>query len=164
MVKTASPGILGVLVIKNLPANAGDASSTPGSRGFPEEGDGNPLLYSGLGKPMDRLQILDPGGLQSTVWQRVRHDLATKQQQRTSLMVGMGFLSIFQAPSLVYPFSQDFRSLNLHAVRFSEIWIPKFQLEITKIDFYISALIHIGMYTCGQIIHTFSIQCFLFIF
>ena len=84
MVKTSSLGFFGGLVIKNLPANARDASSTLGSGGLPEEGKGNPLLYSCLGKPMDRLQILDPGGLQSIVWQRVRHDLATKQQQQSN--------------------------------------------------------------------------------
>ena len=69
MVKTYSLGFLGGLVIKNLPANAGDASPTPGSGGFLEEGNGNPLLYPCLEKPIDRLQILDSGGLQSTVWQ-----------------------------------------------------------------------------------------------
>ena len=35
-------------------ANAGDAGSTPGSGRSPGEGNGNPLQYSGLEKPMDR--------------------------------------------------------------------------------------------------------------
>ena len=35
-----------VSVVKNLPANAGDAGSTPGSRRFPGGGSGNPLQYS----------------------------------------------------------------------------------------------------------------------
>ena len=39
---------------KNLPANAGDASSVPGSRRSPGEGNGNPLYYSCLGNPMDK--------------------------------------------------------------------------------------------------------------
>ena len=41
--------------IKNLPANegdAGDVGSMPGSRRFPQEGNGNPLQYSCLGNPM----------------------------------------------------------------------------------------------------------------
>ena len=40
-----------VLVVKNLPANAGDARAV-GS--IPGEGNGNPLRYSCLGNPMDR--------------------------------------------------------------------------------------------------------------
>ena len=35
-------------VEKNLPANAGDAGSIPGSGRFPEEGNGNPLQYSSV--------------------------------------------------------------------------------------------------------------------
>ena len=45
------------LVVKNLPANAGDvqdAGSIPGSGRCPEEGNGNPLQYSSLENPMDR--------------------------------------------------------------------------------------------------------------
>ena len=44
-------------VVKNLPANpgeAGDASSNPGSRRSPGGGNGNPLQYSCLGTCMDR--------------------------------------------------------------------------------------------------------------
>ena len=40
-------------VIKNPPANAGDAASVPGSGRSPEEGNGSLLQYSGLGNPMD---------------------------------------------------------------------------------------------------------------
>ena len=45
------------LVVKNLPANAGDIRDTgliPGSERSPEEGNGNPLQYSCLGNPMNR--------------------------------------------------------------------------------------------------------------
>ena len=45
------------LVVKNLPANAGDirdAVSTPGSGRFPGGEHGNPLQCSCLGNPMDR--------------------------------------------------------------------------------------------------------------
>ena len=36
-------GFRGGSVVKNLPANAGDAGSIPGSGRFPGEGNGNPL-------------------------------------------------------------------------------------------------------------------------
>ena len=41
-------------VVKNLTANAGDASSIAGLGRFPGEGNGNPFQYSCLGNPMDR--------------------------------------------------------------------------------------------------------------
>ena len=47
-----------VLVVKNLPANAGDAremGSIPGSRRSPGRGYGNPLQYSCLENPVDRV-------------------------------------------------------------------------------------------------------------
>ena len=45
------------LVVKNLPANAGevrDIGSFPGSGRSPGGGNGNPLQYSCLENPMDR--------------------------------------------------------------------------------------------------------------
>ena len=39
---------------KESPCNAGDAGSIPGSGRSPGEGNGNPLQYSCLGKPIDR--------------------------------------------------------------------------------------------------------------
>ena len=47
-------GSLGSSVVKNLPVNAGDLSSVPGSGRSPGEGNGNPLQYSCLGSFMDR--------------------------------------------------------------------------------------------------------------
>ena len=50
-------GFLGGLVVRNPPANAGDARHVgliPGSAGSPGEGNGNPLQYSCLENPMDR--------------------------------------------------------------------------------------------------------------
>ena len=41
-------------MVKNLPANAGDAGMIPGSRRSPGEGNGHPLQYSYLGNPMDK--------------------------------------------------------------------------------------------------------------
>ena len=46
-----------VLVVKNLPTNAGDTrdvSSIPGSGRFPGGGNGYPLQYLCLENPMDR--------------------------------------------------------------------------------------------------------------
>ena len=46
-----------VLVVKNLPASAGDirdVSLNPGSGRLPVGGHGNPLQYSCLGNTMDR--------------------------------------------------------------------------------------------------------------
>ena len=48
-------------MVKNPPANVGDAGLIPGLGRSTGEGNGNPLKYSCLGNPMDR----DPGGLQS---------------------------------------------------------------------------------------------------
>ena len=47
-------GFPGGSVVKNLPANAGDTGSIPGSGRSLREGNGNPLQYWGLGNPMDR--------------------------------------------------------------------------------------------------------------
>ena len=41
-------------MVKNLPANAGDAGSVPGSERPPGEGNGNPVQYACLENPMDR--------------------------------------------------------------------------------------------------------------
>ena len=41
-------------VLKNLPANAGDAGLIPGLGRTPGGGNGYPLHYSCLGNPMDR--------------------------------------------------------------------------------------------------------------
>ena len=51
----------GSSVVKNLPANAGDTGSIPGSGRSFGEGNGNPFQYSWLGNPADR------GAWQATV-------------------------------------------------------------------------------------------------
>ena len=48
-------------VVKNPPADAGEAGSIPGLGISPEEGNGNPFQYSRLENPMDR------GAWQATV-------------------------------------------------------------------------------------------------
>ena len=45
---------LGGLLVKTLPANAGNTGSIPGSGRSPGEGNGNPLQYFCLGNTMDR--------------------------------------------------------------------------------------------------------------
>ena len=55
----------GRLVVKNLPANAGDIREVDlilGSGRSPAEGNGNPWQYSYLGNPMER------GAWQATVY------------------------------------------------------------------------------------------------
>ena len=47
-------GFPGGSMVKNPPANTGDADSIPGSGRFPGEGNGNPLQYSCLKNPMER--------------------------------------------------------------------------------------------------------------
>jgi len=47
-------GFPGGSVVKNIPANAGDTSSIPGSGRSLGEGNGNPLQYSCLGNSVDR--------------------------------------------------------------------------------------------------------------
>ena len=63
-------GFSGGSVVRNLPANRGHSDSIPGSGRSPGEGNGNSLLYSCLGNPMDR----EPGRLQSMESKRVGHD------------------------------------------------------------------------------------------
>ena len=61
-------GFSGGTVVKNLPANAGDLGSIPGSGRFLGGGHGNPLQYSRLENPMDR-----------GVWQATAHRVAKSQ-------------------------------------------------------------------------------------
>ena len=63
-------GFPGGSVVKNSPANSGDAGLISGSERLPGEGAGNPLQYSYLGNPVDR------GGWQATV-----HRVAKSQIQ-----------------------------------------------------------------------------------
>ena len=53
-IKLQQQGFPGGSVVKNPPANAGDADLIPGLGRSPGEGNGNPLKYSCMGKPMDR--------------------------------------------------------------------------------------------------------------
>ena len=62
---------------KNLPVNAGDTGSIPGSERSPGEGNGNPWHYSCLGKSHGQRSLV---GYSPWGHKRVRHDLATEQQ------------------------------------------------------------------------------------
>ena len=75
--------------VKNLPANAGDENSVPGSGRSPRERNGNWLQFSCLGNPMER------AAWRATV-HRVKNgkDLATKQPQfTTALYLAKQYLS-----------------------------------------------------------------------
>ena len=65
-------------VVKNMPTNAEDHGSIPGSGRFTADRNGSPLQYSCLENSMDRGACC---GLQSVRLQRVGHDLVTKEQQ-----------------------------------------------------------------------------------
>ena len=70
-------GFPGGSAVKNLPANAGDTGSTPGSGRSPGGGNGNPLHYSCPGNPMVR----ETGGLYSPRdRKRAGRDLVAEQQ------------------------------------------------------------------------------------
>ena len=72
------------LVVKNLPANAGDlrdVSSIPVSGRSPGGGHGNPLQYSCLEKPMDR-----------GAWRATVHEVPKRWTQLKQLSTHTGFL------------------------------------------------------------------------
>ena len=73
---------LGVSKCKESDCQAGDVGSIPGSGRSPGGGNSNPLQYSSLEIPWTE----EPGGLQSMGSQKVRHDLATKQQHQPKIL------------------------------------------------------------------------------
>ena len=81
-------GLPGGSVVKNLPANAGDAGSIPGSGRSSGGEHGNPLQYSCLENPMDR------GAWQAVQRKRVGHDLTTKTTC-WGYVISMWFCSLF---------------------------------------------------------------------
>ena len=76
MLSIPSHGLPSGSVVKNPPTNAGDLGSSSGSGRPLGEGNSNPLQYSCLGTPADRITW------QATVHgvTKVGHDLAMKQQ------------------------------------------------------------------------------------
>ena len=71
-------GFPGGSVVKNLPANAGDTDLIPGLGRSPGKGNGNPLQYSCLRSPMDRVAWW--AAVHGVT--RLGHDLVIKQQQQ----------------------------------------------------------------------------------
>ena len=67
-------------MVKNLPANAGDVDSIPGSGRSPREGNSNPLQYSCLGKSHEQRNLA--GYTVHGGQQKIGCDLAPNQQQR----------------------------------------------------------------------------------
>ena len=63
-------------MVRNLPANAGDSGSVPGSGRSPGEGNGKSLQYSCLGNPMDR------GAWQATVPEVATESDTTETKQQ----------------------------------------------------------------------------------
>ena len=87
LVKYCSSRLVGLpwwLSVKESACSAGDIGLIPGSGRSPGEGNGNPLLYSCLGNPMNR------GAWWAIVHgvARVEHNSSTKQQQRLVLYKG----------------------------------------------------------------------------
>ena len=64
-------------MVKNLPANVGDVGSIPGLGRSSGGGNGNPFQFL----PWNIPRAEEPCGLLYMGSQRVRQDLATKQQQ-----------------------------------------------------------------------------------
>ena len=71
-----SGGISGGSAVKNVPPNAGHASSISDTGRSLGVGNGNPLQYSCLGNPMTE----EAFGLQSMGFQRVRNNLAAEHE------------------------------------------------------------------------------------
>ena len=92
-----------VLVVKNLPANAGDTGSIPGLGRSPGRGHGNPPQYSCLENPTDR------GAWQATVHRVKKSQTRLKRLNWTELnwsskgMVGKGHGSPLQCSWLENP-------------------------------------------------------------
>ena len=75
-------GFFNGLVVKNLPANAGDVGSITVSEDPLEK---EMIIHSSvLARKIPWTEV--PGRLQSMGFQRVRHNLATKKQQQKILM------------------------------------------------------------------------------
>ena len=72
-------------VVKNPPANAGDADLIPGSGRFPGEGNGNPLQYSRVENPMNR------GAWQATVHGVTKSEIHLNNETRTTWNTSLFF-------------------------------------------------------------------------
>ena len=78
----------GGLVVKNLPAHAGDLSSIPGSGKSPEVGNSSPRWYSCLENSMDR-----------GAWRAAVHEVA-KSRTRLSMHMRTELISLIEKETL----------------------------------------------------------------
>ena len=115
-------GFPGGSLVKNPPANAGDAGSIPGSGRSPGGGNDNPLQHSCLENPMDR------GAWRATVHSHTK-ELDTTEQLNTSNR---------SVSSWIYPFLKTFAiSLGIYNQEaweiISNIWpsLLLYALDIT---------------------------------
>ena len=119
------------LVVKNLPATAGDARDVgpiPGCGRSPREGSGNPLQYSHLGNPIDR------GAWRAVVCgvARVRNDLATKQQQSIERMVLQGRKHIREGQLTLLCLSSQCTAVIAASISVSDYTLQKSCLPINQ--------------------------------
>ena len=99
-----------VTLVKNLPDNAGDPGSIPGLGRSPGEGKDNPLQYSCLGYPMDRVAwwaIVH--GVSKKSWQRLNNDknICIKETNvciNTYTYIYIHLVTIFYECTLVFTF------------------------------------------------------------
>ena len=128
--------------LKNPPASAGDTGLIPGSGRSPGEGNGNPLQYSCLGNPTDRRA----GRLQSMGSQRVRYNLATKQQHIFFQLINLFWLEhnyftilwwllphinmnqpqVYMCPPILNPPPTSFPTPSLWVVAEHHLWVSCF--------------------------------------
>ena len=100
-------------MVKNPPANAGDVGSITGLERSPGEGNGNPLWYSCLGNPMDRV------AWQATVYGAAKEsDIVTNQQQKPVFLPGesRGQRSLAGCHPWGCRVGHDFRTENAHSL------------------------------------------------
>ena len=113
-------GFPGGSVVKNMPADAGDEDSIPGSGRSPEGGNGNPLQYSCLGPHEQRsLAGYSPWG-----HQKVKHNWETEHAHTSSLLltlyVGFSTQTFIKEVQVIAPFTSSliqFLHSLLHLLR-----------------------------------------------
>ena len=135
-------------VVKNLPANAGDVGSIPGSGRSPREGNGNPLPVFLPGKSHG--QKKEPGGYDAWCCRRVWQDLASKQKWQHDLLT---WIRLWTEPS-----KNTFQSPSSHPVlqvspyrAGSSTWCSVLALmDLDMAEREIQEGVYTGMYTAGS--------------
>ena len=99
-------------MVKNPPANAGDAGSVPDPGRSPGEGISNPLQYSCLGNPLDRRAWQ---AIQSMEWQKSRTQLSDQTTTNPCTYMKCQFSSVDQScPTLCDPMNRSMPGLPVH--------------------------------------------------